>query len=140
MADNKFSYTLTRTLDAPVAQVWKAWTTPEDYAVWANAVPGSVELDVRSGGPWKAVMKTPDGSQFPMTGSYVEVVENQRLVVGMDVPGLPEPATMGMELADHGDKTVITLNQVCSSEEERAMAEEGSNMLLDGLVAFLAKA
>ena len=140
MADNEFSYTLTRTLDAPVAQVWKAWTTPEDYAEWANAVPGSVELDVRPGGPWKAMMKTPDGSQFPLTGSYVGVVENQRLVVGMDVPGLPEPATMGMELADQGAKSEITLSQTCSSEEERAMSEEGSNMLLDGLVAFLAKA
>ncbi|PWI04896.1 SRPBCC domain-containing protein [Streptomyces sp. NWU339] len=91
-AANGFSYTLTRTLDAPVAKVWRAWTTTEQHARWAGAAAGSVEMDVRPGGAWKATMLTPDGGQFPLTGSYLEVAENRRLVVGMDVPGKPEPA------------------------------------------------
>lgn len=82
-----FAYTLERTLEAPVAAVWTAWTTAESYAQWAYAVPGSVEMDVRPGGTWKATVVTPDGGQFPLTGSYAEVDENRRLVVGMDVPG-----------------------------------------------------
>lgn len=72
-AADGFAYTLTRTLDAPVESVWRAWTTPERYAQWAGAAAGSVEMDVRPGGAWKATMLTPDGGQFPLTGSYVEV-------------------------------------------------------------------
>ncbi|GAB3171816.1 hypothetical protein GCM10027162_13460 [Streptomyces incanus] len=36
-----FSYQLTRTLDAPAVKVWRAWTTPEQYAQWAYAAAGS---------------------------------------------------------------------------------------------------
>jgi uncharacterized protein YndB with AHSA1/START domain len=99
-----FSYTLHRTLDAPVAKAWEAWTSPDQYAHWANAVPGSVSLDVRAGGSWKATMKTPDG-EFPLTGSYSEVAENQRLVITMDVPGRSEPSVMDVGLEAEGAKT-----------------------------------
>lgn len=135
-----FSYTLNRTLDAPVAKVWAAWTTPDQYARWANAVPGSVNLDVRPGGAWTATMMTPDGGQFPLTGSYAEVVENERLVVGMDVPGQSDQALMTMDLEPDGDKTRITVSQASGTAEERDMSEQGSNMLLDGLSAFVTEA
>ncbi|GAA3811367.1 SRPBCC domain-containing protein [Streptomyces phyllanthi] len=133
-----FTYTLTRALDAPAVKVWRAWTTAEQYAQWAGAAAGSVEMDVRPGGAWKATMVTPDGGQFPLTGSYLEVAENSRLVVGMDVPGKPEPAVMTMELDEQDDHhTRIVLRQTCDTAEERDMAEQGSTMLLNSLGAFL---
>jgi uncharacterized protein YndB with AHSA1/START domain len=136
---NGFSYTLTRTLAAPAVQVWRAWTTADQYAQWAYAAPGSVEMDIRPGGAWKATMVTPDGGEFPLTGSYLEVDENRLLVVGMDVPGKPEPAAMTMELEEqNGRHTQIVLRQTCDTAEERDMAEQGSTMLLDSLSAFLA--
>lgn len=137
--DNAFSYHLTRTLDAPAGRVWRAWTTPDRYARWAYAAPGSVEMDVRPGGAWKATMVTPDGGEFPLTGSYLDVAENRLLVVGMDVPGKPEPSVMAVELAEDGGRTRIALRQTCDTAEERDMAEQGSTMLLDGLTAFLAE-
>ncbi|MFD4226992.1 SRPBCC domain-containing protein [Streptomyces sp. NPDC058545] len=136
---NGFSYKLTRTLDASAVKVWRAWTTPEQYARWAYAVAGSVEMDVRPGGVWKATMATPDGGQFPLTGSYLEVVESRLLVVGMDVPGKPAPVAMTVELDEQNDHhTQIVLHQTCDTAEERDMAEQGSTMLLDSLSAFLA--
>ncbi|WP_309058374.1 SRPBCC domain-containing protein [Streptomyces sp.] len=135
-----FSYTLTRTLDAPAGKAWQAWTTPEQYARWANAAPGSVEMDVRPGGTWKSTMITPDGGRVPLTGSYLEVTENRLLVLGMDVPGKPAPVTMTVELdGEDGRRTRIVLRQTCDTAEERDMAEQGSTMLLDGLSAFLAE-
>lgn len=140
-AADGFSYTLTRTLDASASAVWRAWTTPGQYARWAGAVEGSVEMDVRPGGAWKATMVTPDGGRFPLTGSYLETAENRRLVIGMDFPGKPEPATMTMELhRQDDDRTRIVLRQTCDTAEERDMAEQGSTMLLDSLGAFLADA
>ncbi|MFJ9583062.1 SRPBCC family protein [Streptomyces acidicola] len=134
-----FSYKLTRALDAPAVKVWRAWTTPEQYAQWAYAAAGSVEMDVRAGGAWKATMVTPDGGQFPLTGSYLEVTENRLLVVGMDVPGKPAPAAMTVELDEQDEQhTQIVLHQTCDTAEERDMAEQGSTMLLDSLSVFLA--
>jgi uncharacterized protein YndB with AHSA1/START domain len=139
-AADGFPYTLTRVLDAPVAQVWQAWTTPEPYARWAHAAPGSVEMDVRPGGAWKATMLAPDGSAFPLTGSYVEVAEPSRLVLGMDVPGRPDQVTMTLELTEQDPaRTEIVLRQTCDTAEERDMAEQGSGMLLDGLAGYLAE-
>ncbi|MFF3878869.1 SRPBCC domain-containing protein [Streptomyces sp. NPDC001978] len=136
---NGFSYKLTRMLDAPAVKVWRAWTTPEQYAQWAYAAAGSVEMDVRPGGAWKATMVTPDGGQFPLTGSYLEVAENRLLVVGMDVPGKTVPVAMTMDLDEQDDHhTQIQLHQTCDTAEERDMAEQGSTMLLDSLTAFLA--
>jgi uncharacterized protein YndB with AHSA1/START domain len=110
------------------------------YARWAGAAGGSVEMDVRPGGAWKATMVTPDGGQFPLTGSYLDVAENSRLVIGLDVPGKPAPAVMSMELTEQeGRRTQIVLSQTCDTTEERDMAEQGSTMLLDSLSAFLAE-
>ncbi|WP_406352087.1 SRPBCC domain-containing protein [Streptomyces sp. NBC_01635] len=134
-----FSYKLTRKLDAPAVKAWRAWTTPEQYAQWAYAAAGSVEMDVRPGGAWKAMTVTPDGGRFPLAGSYLEVVENRLLVIGMDVPGKPAPAVMTMELDEQDDHhTQIVLRQTCDTAEDRDMAEQGSTMLLDSLNAFLA--
>ncbi|MGW5788746.1 SRPBCC family protein [Streptomyces sp. NPDC003757] len=137
-ADHGFSYTLTRTLDAPASRVWQAWTTPDQYTRWAYAVPGSVEMDARPGGTWKATVRTPEGAEFPLTGSYIEVEEPHHLTIGMDVPGRPDPATMTVDLTEQGpDTTVITVHQTCDTAEERDGAEQGSGMLLDGLEGFL---
>lgn len=133
-----FSYTLERTLETPVAAVWSAWTVAESYAQWSYAAPGSVEMDVRPGGAWKATMVTPDGGQFPLTGSYSEVDENRRLVIGMDVPGKNEQALMTVELAEQSaHRTRIVVAQTCDTADERDMAEQGTNMLLESLTAFL---
>jgi uncharacterized protein YndB with AHSA1/START domain len=138
MSDNAvdFSYTLSRELDAPVENVWAAWTQPEHYARWTGAALPSISLDVRPGGAWRATMAAPDGSEFPLTGSYGEVVENQRLEVLMDVPG-GASASMAMDLTDLGGRTRIVLAQTCATAQERDGAEEGSTMLLDGLAAYV---
>ncbi|GAA2460094.1 SRPBCC domain-containing protein [Actinomadura vinacea] len=131
-----FDYTLTRSLDAPVHAVWQAWTIADDYAKWASAE--EVVLDVRPGGAWSSVMVIPGGARVPLTGTYIEVEENKRLVMGMNVPGRDEPALMTMDLAADGEGTKITLSQTFDTAEDRDQAEAGSNMLLDGLTAFLA--
>ncbi|MGH3587595.1 MAG: SRPBCC family protein [Pseudonocardia sp.] len=137
MSDTTHEYTLSRDLDAPVENVWAAWTQPEHYAQWSGAVLPSIEMDVRPGGTWKATMATPDGSQFPLTGSYGEVVENQRLGVVMDLPGGASTA-MAVDLTDlGGGRTRIEVSQSCATEEERDQSRQGSEMLLDGLADYV---
>ncbi|MFC7304306.1 SRPBCC domain-containing protein [Streptomyces monticola] len=134
-----FSYTITRTLQAPADAVWAAWTNAEQYAEWAWAKEGSVEIDARTGGAWKSTVVTPEG-EFPLTGSYLEVVDGERLVMGMDIPGRAEPEVMTLTLDRHeGGGTGVTVSQTCDTAEARDQAEEGTNMLLDSLTEFLAK-
>jgi uncharacterized protein YndB with AHSA1/START domain len=136
MSNTGFDYAITRTLKAPVEKVWQAWTVPGDYGQWAGAE--EVALDVRPGGDWSAVMVIPGGTRIPLTGSYTEVVENQRLVMGMNVPGRDEPVLMRLDLAADAEGSRLTLSQTFDTAEDRDQAEQGSNFLLDGLTAFLA--
>src|ERR1700730_7092158 len=74
---------ITRVFDAPREMVFKAWTDPKLLAQWwgpkgfTNPV---CELDVRPGGAIRVHMRGPDGTVYPMTGVYQEVVEPERIV------------------------------------------------------------
>jgi uncharacterized protein YndB with AHSA1/START domain len=136
MSNTGFDYAITRTLEAPVEEVWQAWTVAGDYSQWASAE--EVALDVRPGGAWSSVMVIPGGTRIPLTGSYTEVVENQRLVMGMNAPGRDEPVLMRLDLAADGEGSKLTLSQTFDTAEDRDQAEQGSNFLLDSLTAFLA--
>ncbi|QHZ00039.1 hypothetical protein SSPS47_33605 [Streptomyces sp. S4.7] len=55
MTATGFDCVITRTLEAPVEQVWAAWTRADQYGQWASAE--EVVLDVRPGGAWSSVMR-----------------------------------------------------------------------------------
>jgi uncharacterized protein YndB with AHSA1/START domain len=74
---------LTRLIDAPRANVFKAWTDPEIFKQWFAPKPFSIpvaELDVRPGGANFIVMTGPDGSEIFNSGVYLEIIPNERLV------------------------------------------------------------
>jgi uncharacterized protein YndB with AHSA1/START domain len=75
--------TMTRVFDAPRELVFRAWTDPERLKRWwgpkgfTNPV---CEVDVRPGGAIRIHMRGPDGTVYPMTGAFIEIVEAERLV------------------------------------------------------------
>lgn len=74
---------LTRLIDAPPANVFRAWTDPEVIKRWFTPPPWETvhaETDVRPGGSSLIVMRGPDGTEIPNRGVYLEVVGNERLV------------------------------------------------------------
>lgn len=38
------------------------------------------EIDLRPGGMCRTVMRSPEGEEFPNTGCYLELVENEKLI------------------------------------------------------------
>lgn len=85
----------TRIFDAPRTLVFAAWTDPKHLARWwgphhfTNPV---CELDARPGGAIRIHMRAPDGTIYPMTGTFQEVVEPERLVylsAALDAEGNP---------------------------------------------------
>jgi uncharacterized protein YndB with AHSA1/START domain len=105
------------------------WTQADHYETWFHAVPGSVELDVRPGGGWRATMSWPDG-ECPMTGSYHDVVPGRRLATAMDLPGR-DPSLMVMDLTGQGGRTHVVVTQTCEIAEERDEPKAGTEMLLE---------
>jgi uncharacterized protein YndB with AHSA1/START domain len=75
--------TLVRIIDAPRSTVWKVWTNSRQLAQWwgpkgfSNPV---CEVDVRPGGKIRIDMRGPDGTIYPMSGKYLEIVEPSLLV------------------------------------------------------------
>jgi uncharacterized protein YndB with AHSA1/START domain len=74
---------LSRVFGAPRALVFRMWTDPHHLARWwgprdfTNPV---CQLDVRVGGNILIHMCAPDGTVYPMTGSFLEIVAPERLV------------------------------------------------------------
>lgn len=81
--------TITRTFDAPVGIVWKAWTDQKLVAKWwgPRGVTNPIcEWDARPGGKIYIVMLAgkelgpAEGMKWPMKGKFEEVVPRSRLV------------------------------------------------------------
>ncbi len=73
--------TVETTVAAPIAQVWRAYTTPEDIKQWNAASDDwhttSATVDLRVGGAFSSRMEAKDGSMgFDFAGTYTKVVEN----------------------------------------------------------------
>lgn len=74
---------VTRIIPAPAASLYRAWTEPDLLKRWFAPKPytvSEVETDLRPGGTTRIVMRAPDGTEFPSTGVYLEVVPNARIV------------------------------------------------------------
>lgn len=76
--------TVETTVNAPIASVWEAYTTPDDIVRW-NAASDDwhttrARVDLREGGEFSSRMEAKDGSTgFDFTGIYTNVVTNRLL-------------------------------------------------------------
>lgn len=74
---------ITREFDAPRELVFKAWTDADQIAHWwgpkgfTNPV---CEWDARPGNSIHVVMRAPNGTDYPMGGSFREIIAPERLV------------------------------------------------------------
>ena len=74
---------LERIVDVAPDKVWAAWTRPEHLIHWFTPAPWKTiecDIDLRPGGVFRTVMQSPEGENFPNSGCYLEVIENQKLV------------------------------------------------------------
>lgn len=107
---------LTRLIDAPRANVYRAWTEPELLKRWFAPLPWTTphaELDVRPGGGNVVVMRSPEGQDMPNAGVYLEVVPNEKIVFTDAYTRAWEPSpkpfmTVILTFADEDGKTRYT--------------------------------
>lgn len=105
---------LNRRFAAPRALVFRAWTDPAMMANWwgpkmfTNPV---CRVDARPGGELYIVMRGPDGSDYPMKGSFHQVEAGRRLVFtdqAISTEGeIQLEGVCIIDFADDGDGTAV---------------------------------
>jgi uncharacterized protein YndB with AHSA1/START domain len=142
---------LTRVLNAPRSLVFKAWTDPEQLAQWWGPTGFTnplCKLDLRVHGEIRIDMRAPDGTVYPMSGAFREIVEPERLVftaAALDGNGKPifeNRNTVTFEELDE-NRTLLTVQvRVLWETPEAAPALDGMNMgwsmTIDRLDVFVA--
>jgi uncharacterized protein YndB with AHSA1/START domain len=126
---------VTRTFNAPRSLVFKMWTDPKHLAQWwgphqfTNPV---CEVDLRPGGKLHIVMRGPKGtpydSDFPMSGTFEDIVPPERLVfrsIAQDGQGNAAiDCLTTVTFAEHDGKTTLTV-----SERGVALTPIGAQMI-----------
>ncbi|HZP76080.1 MAG TPA: SRPBCC domain-containing protein [Pseudolabrys sp.] len=109
----KPSLTLKRRLDAPPQTVYAAWTEPQQLMRWfgpPQAEMLSAQTDVRQGGRFRMVFRSPDGEEHDVRGVYREAVANEKLVMTWGWRTMPErESPLTITLKADGEGTILTL-------------------------------
>lgn len=145
-----------RLVALPADAIWQAWTTPELITQWFTPAPWETiacEIDLRPGGRFYSVMRSPEGQSFPNEGCYLAVEPNKRLVwtnaLGPDYrPAVSSPdgllITVEITLAAEGNGTryhALARHATEAAREAHAAMgfQEGWGKALDQLIALMTR-
>lgn len=110
----KPSLTLKRRLNAPPEKVYAAWTQAEQLVRWFGPDAGPVhhaETDVRVGGRYAIAFSTEDGERHHVSGTYHEVVPNEKLAFTWQWITMPERQSFVIvTIKPDGDGSILTLH------------------------------
>jgi uncharacterized protein YndB with AHSA1/START domain len=113
---------ITRVLDAPRDMVFAAWVDRNQAAQWwgpKGFTTVSNAMDVRVGGAWRRVMRSPAGAEHRSRGIYREIVAPERLVFSFTWEQGGPPG--------HGPETVVTVTftELARNRTELTLRQEG---------------
>ena len=112
-----------RVFDAPRDRVFAVYTDPELIPEWWGPRETTTvvdQMDVRTGGRWRFVMRNSDGSESGFRGAYREVTPPERIVQTFEWE--PMAGHVSVETAtfeDLGDRTKVTTTSIFHTTEER---------------------
>ena len=134
-----------RTFEAPIGEVFDAWTSAEVMRRWFHCEPDwdtpRAEVDLRVGGKVRVVMQKPDGAQVEARGEYTLIERPHRLVMTWTFDDDPSNQQL-LELLfseSEGATTVLLVNSRISTDERRDGQESGWHGCLDELEGLLAR-
>lgn len=121
---------------APIAIVWKLWTTPEDIVCWNNASDDwhtpRVENDLQEGGIFNYRMEAKDGSMgFDFEGVYQKVIFNQLIeyVIG-------DCRKVSIAFTRNGDSTKVVETFEAESIHSIEQQRDGWQAILDNFKKY----
>ena len=112
---------ITRTFDAPRSLVWSVYTDPKHLPKWHTGPDGFTmpvcEIDLRPGGTWHYVWRTPAGREFDATGVYREVDPPKRLVLASKFN--EEENTSTTTFSEDNGRTTVVVSTLFASKASR---------------------
>ena len=108
---------------APIEQVWRAYTTPEDIKRWNAASDDwhtpAATVDLRVGGAFSSRMEAKDGSMgFDFAGTYTRIIEHKLIEYSFG------DRTAQVEFAQRADGVAVRVTfdseQTHSIEQQRS--------------------
>ena len=117
---------LSRVVDAPRDQVFRAWVEPKRMFQWFGPRGFRCEVheasEAKGGAVWRFDMIAPDGRRFDNRMVFLDVRPNERLVFdhGSNKDDDPNRFRMTITFDEQSDgKTVVTLRQLHPSKAQR---------------------
>ncbi|MGI8909611.1 MAG: SRPBCC domain-containing protein [Rubrobacteraceae bacterium] len=139
--DTRRDLVVTRLFDAPIEQVWHAWTDPEHVMQWwgpTGFTSPLARIDFREGGTSLVCMRSPEGQDLYNTWTYRKIVPMRRIEFIQnfsDKDGKKvDPVEMGMSPGIPLDvRHVVTFEAVGDDKTEMAVTEYGytSDQIVD---------
>ena len=137
---------ITHVVEAPRELAFDAWTSPEHVPHWFGPRGTTVpvcEIDLRPGGAWHYLLRSPDGTDMAMRGVYREVSRPDRLVSTESFDDYPGESLNTLILSEENGKTTFTITVRYASQEIRDAViksgmEHGAAECYDKLAEMLA--
>ena len=144
--DDDLVLRISRSFAAPRERVFRAFTAPAQLVKWWGpkgfTVPACT-LDVRTGGAWRTVMRSPEGEDHIVSGVYREIAPPERLVFtwGWEEDGARGHETVvTIELFEAPGGTRLELtHERFETEDSRDRHRHGWSSCFDCLEAALAE-
>src|SRR2546421_8095989 len=139
---------LTRVFDAPRRLVFDAFSKPELLKRWFGPRGWSMtvcEIDLRVGGAFRFLLRSPDGKDMGMRGVYREIVPPERSVHMESFDDYPGESQVTAVFTEDRGKTTLTATVLYASREVRDAViksgmEHGAAESYDKLAELLASA
>lgn len=114
--------TMKREFNAPCSMVFKAWTESEALNQWFSPSGrwsmSVTALDVRVGGNYRFELKSPDGADWIVFGTYKEIIPNKKIVFSWSTEDVTD-TLVTIEFHDQGKTTEVLLTHDLLPNQEQ---------------------
>lgn len=125
-------------VNAPIAKVWSAYTSPEDIKQWNAASDDwhttAASVDLREGGSFSSRMEAKDGSfGFDFAGTYTKIVPHQRIEYAFG------DRTAVVEFIDEGQGVTVRVSFAAETTHSIEQQREGWQAILNNFAKHVHK-
>lgn len=130
--------TVSTVVRAPLAEVWRAYTTPDDIKVW-NAASSDwhttqAEVDLRVGGKFCSRMEAKDGSfGFDFAGEYTKLIPQQLIEYIFD------ERNVSVNFTESSDEILVKISFDPESIHSEEQQREGWQAILNNFAKYVSE-
>ena len=128
--------TVSAVVVAHVAEVWRAYTTPDDIKIWNTASPDwhttAAEVDLRVGGKFSSRMEAKDGSfGFDFAGEYKRLIPQQLIEYSFG------ERSVTVEFSEGSDGVLVKVTFDAESTHPEEQQRSGWQAILDNFAKYI---